>query len=236
MIHAALALWSAQRDYQTLPSEQTNHSDSASAIRAVILDYGDVISQSPDPAAMAAMAATFDLPEDRFRQLYGALRHDYDRGELSAHQYWTKIASAAGVELNASQLEELRRTDVAMWSRLNSSVLRWVGQLRSTGFKTAVLSNMHDDMVQKVRKDPMWAEMFDCLTLSSAIHIAKPDAGIFRHCLECLRVAPCEALFVDDREVNVKAAQALGIRGIVAASPTQLRVQLDAIGFSPLPE
>ena len=95
---------------------------------------------------------------------------------------------------------------------------------------------MHDDMVQKIRKDPTWAELFDCLTLSSAIHIAKPDPGIFRHCLESLNVAPCDALFVDDREVNVKAAQALGIRGIVAPTPAHLRIQLEAIGFTPLPE
>jgi putative hydrolase of the HAD superfamily len=95
---------------------------------------------------------------------------------------------------------------------------------------------MHDDMVQKIRKDPKWAETFDCLTLSSAVHMAKPDAGIFTYCLECLNVAPHGALFVDDREANVQAAQAMGIRGIVAASPRQLRAQLEAIGFTPLPE
>ena len=202
----------------------------------MILDYGDVISQSPDPAAIAAMAAMFGLAEDRFRQLYGSLRHEYDRGDVTAQQYWTEIARAAGAELSASQVERLRATDLAMWSRLNLSVLRWAGQLRSTGLKTAVLSNMHDDMVQKIRKDPTWAELFDCLTLSSVIHIAKPDAGIFRHCLECLKVAPREALFVDDREPNVQAAQALGIRGIVAPTPAHLRIQLEAIGFTPLPE
>lgn len=231
-----LAVLEHTADPSNLPSDQTNHSDLPSAIRAVILDYGDVISQSPDPAAMAAMAAMVGLAEDRFRHLYGSLRHAYDRGDVSAHQYWREIARAAGAELSASQVEQLREIDLAMWSRLNLSVLRWAGQLRSTGRKTAVLSNMHDDMVQKVRKDPMWAETFDCLTLSSAIHIAKPDAEIFLHCLECLDVAPGEALFVDDREPNVQAAQALGIRGIVAASPAQLREQLEAMGFTPLPE
>ena len=186
---------------------------------------------------MAAMAAMFGLGEDRFRQLYGSLRHEYDRGDLTAQQYWTGDRARGG-SANSSRVRsnDLREIDLAMWSRLNPSVLRWAGQLRSTGMKTAVLSNMHDDMVQKIRKDPMWTETFDCLTLSSAIRIAKPDAGIFRHCLECLKVAPGEALFVDDREVNVKAAQALGIRGIVAASPAQLRAQLGDIGFTPLPE
>jgi len=219
-----------------LAADRTDQNHTASPIRAVILDYGDVISQPPDPASITAMAAMFNLPEDRFRDHYSALRHAYDRGDLHAHEYWAGIARAAGVELRASQVERLRETDVAMWSRLNPSILRWVEQLQSAGMKTAVLSNMHDDMVQHLRKDAAWAAKFDCLTLSSAIRIAKPDAGIFRHCLECLNVTPIEALFVDDREDNVRAAQALGIRGIVASSPTELREQLDAIGFTPLPE
>lgn len=219
-----------------MPSNRPDDHPPVPPIRAVILDYGDVISQPPDPAAITTMARVFELTDDRFRQLYGSLRHGYDRGDLTAHEYWTEIARKAGVELMESQVERLREIDLAMWSRLNPSVLRWAGQLRLSGMKTAVLSNMHDDMVQKIRREPSWAETFDCLTLSSAIRVAKPDAGIFIHCLECLNVAPQEALFVDDREANVQAAQALGIGGIVAASPAQLWTQLEAIGFTPLPE
>ncbi|HEY4899917.1 MAG TPA: HAD family phosphatase [Terriglobales bacterium] len=219
-----------------MPTDPTEKIDSAGPIRAVILDYGDVISQPPDPTSISAMAGMFGLSEDRFRQLYGALRRGYDRGDLDAHEYWSGVARAAGVELSTNQIEQLRETDLAMWSRLNPSVLRWAGHLRSTGIKTAMLSNMHDDMVRMIRKDPRWAEKFDCLTLSSEIRIAKPDAGIFQHCLECLNIAAVEALFVDDREGNVRAAQGLGIRGIVAASPEQLRLQLEAIGFTPLPD
>lgn len=195
-----------------------------------------MISQPPDPAAITAMARMFELPEERFRHFYGTLRHGYDRGDLNAHEYWEGIARQAGVEVSSSQVERLRDIDLAMWSRLNPSVLRWAGQLRSNGIKTAVLSNMHDDMVQKIRKDPTWTHTFDCLTLSSAIGMAKPETAVFRHCLECLDVAAGEALFVDDRVQNVKAAEALGIRGIVANSPAELRRKLDAIGFAPLPD
>ncbi len=219
-----------------LPADRADRYRLASPIRAVILDYGDVISQPPDPAAIAAMAQMFELPEDRFRHFYSSLRHGYDRGDLKAHEYWGEIARLTGVQVSPSQVRQLREIDLAMWSRLNSSVLRWAGQLRSSGIKTAVLSNMHDDMVQKIRNEPTWTQAFDCLTLSSAIRIAKPDAAIFRHCLESLDVTPNEALFVDDREVNVRAAQELGIRGIVSNSPAELRRQLDAIGFAPLPE
>src|ERR1035441_7117262 len=107
----------------------------------MILDYGDVISQPPDPVAITKMAGVFHLPEAEFRHLYSTFRHAYDRGDLSALGYWTEIARSAKVELSASQVQQLRENDVAMWSRLNESVLRWAGQLRSSGMKTAVLSN-----------------------------------------------------------------------------------------------
>ena len=153
-----------RRYNQSLPAESANQNHGASPIRAVILDYGEVISQPPDPGAISTMAAILELPVDRFRQLYGSLRHAYDRGDLEGNEYWAEIAREAGVELSASQAIRLREMDVAMWSRLNQSVLRWAGRLRSFGIKTAVLSNMHLDMVRKVRSEPIWAEEFDCLS------------------------------------------------------------------------
>jgi len=229
-------LTGTRRDIVILPADPSDRNHSISSIRAVILDFGEVISQPPDPGAIATMAATFGLQEDRFRQIYSSLRHGYDRGDIGASQYWAGIAAAAGIELSASQIERLREMDVAMWSILNRPVLRWAELLRSSGLKTAVLSNMHDDMTQKIRKDPTWAERFDCLALSSEIRMAKPDGEIFIYCLDCLKVAANEALFVDDRETNVRAARELGIRGIVANSPAELRRQLEGIEFTPLPE
>ncbi len=207
-----------------------------SAIRGVILDYGDVISHPADPAVIAAMASVFYLPLERFRQLYGSFRLDYDRGTLSADEYWNRIAEAAGIQLSGQQILDLRRMDVSMWSRLNEPVLLWARELRTAGLKTAVLSNMHDDMAQHLRQDGAWTTNFDCLTLSSAIGVAKPDAEIFKHCLKCLELNTNQTLFIDDRESNVRAAEELGIRGIVAPTTEQLRQQLEAIGFSPLPE
>jgi putative hydrolase of the HAD superfamily len=223
-------------DESTLPELKADRSGSSAPMRAVILDYGEVISQPADPAAIVGMAELFEISEERFREFYASQRIEYDRGALDASQYWTGIAKAAGMELSVAQIAQLRQADVSMWSRLNPSVLQWVDELRAAGFKTAVLSNMHHDMVQHLRENGEWTRRFDCRALSSAIRMAKPDAAIFEHCLERLQVSAHEALFVDDRERNVQAAQKLGMTGIVAATPADLRLQLEAIGFAPLPK
>jgi len=207
-----------------------------SQIRAVIFDYGDVISLPRDPAVLAEMATILAVPEDKFRESYDFFRHDYDRGSFLPDEYWRRIAERAGVPLKDSDISRLREADVKMWGRLNHAILNWAGELRAAGFKTAVLSNMHHDMIEHIRANGEWARNFDCLTLSSSLRMAKPEPAIFKHCLNSLHVEPHESLFLDDREPNVEAAKAVGIWGILAVTPQQLKANLKAIGFTPLPE
>ncbi len=181
------------------------------------------------------MANLFGLTEDRFRQIYGSFRHEYDRGTYGAAEYWKHIADAAGRQVSDDEIAELRRADVAMWSRLNPDILLWADRLRAAGYKTAILSNMHGDMVQHIRANGDWAKRFDCVTLSSEIGLAKPEPEIFEQCLKCLAVAAEQAIFIDDRDANIEAAIRAGISGICAPTPEALKDILSAIGFSPLP-
>jgi putative hydrolase of the HAD superfamily len=204
--------------------------------RAVILDFGDVISHPADPEVLSWMAALFQVPVEQFRQTYSKFRLDYDRGSLAADEYWVKVGSASGVLPTPEQITELRKADVAMWSRLNQTVLNWVLDLRSAGYKTAVLSNMHRDMIQHLHSNGEWTSRFDFLTLSAELGTAKPSREIFEHCLNGLGVSASEALFIDDREANIESARNLGIVGIVAPTTAGLVEKLTKIRFHPLPK
>ena len=201
----------------------------------MILDFGDVISLPADPKVIQWMAQFFGLTEIRFREIYGQFRLEYDRGVTSPAAYWEQVATAAGRELSADQIGQLRKADVTMWARLNPDILLWAERLRAAGYKTAILSNMHDDMVQHLRSNGDWRKRFDSLTLSSAIGMVKPESDIFEYCLKSLGVRPEEALFIDDREANIEGALRAGISGIYAPSSADLRNTLAAIGFTPLP-
>jgi putative hydrolase of the HAD superfamily len=212
-----------------------NHQQPSSPIRAVIFDYGEVLSLAPSAEALGSMAAMLGVTAERFRRLYAARRKAYDRADLTPSEYWGGMAAEAGTGLGPEEVDRLRKIDVEMWSEVREDMLRWVLELRSSGVKTAMLSNMHRDMARHVRAECDWLANFDCVALSSELRLVKPDAGIYQYCLERLSVAPREALFLDDREANVRAAEALGITGIVARNTCQIRKDLQAIGFSPLP-
>jgi putative hydrolase of the HAD superfamily len=76
------------------------------------------------------------------------------------------------------------------------------------------------------------------LVWSYQLRMAKPDQAIYRHVLSKLGTEPEETLFLDDRPVNVQAAQALGMKAIQFSTVEQLREELVAAGLDaqlPLP-
>ena len=68
------------------------------ALRAVIFDYGMVLTGPPDPAAHAAARASPGFPRPRLDTFYWADRHAYDEGKLTGLDFWQKIARDAGLE------------------------------------------------------------------------------------------------------------------------------------------
>ena len=205
---------------------QGHRHSKASPIKAVILDYGEVICFPPSEREFALMAALLGIVADLFRSIYPADRAPYDRGDLTPAAYWCRFAERARVKIELRQIEELRRLDVEMWSRVNPEMIRWIECLSEAGLKTALLSNMMSDMAVHARQEFSWLNGLTCQVLSCEVRLVKPDRAIYQHCLNGLNVRPSETLFVDDNEANVKAARALGITSIRFRSMTQLRAEL----------
>lgn len=205
------------------------------AIKGVILDYGEVLCSKPTDAHLRRMADVFGIRPDQFVALYDRNRRAYDRGDLTPEQYWSAFAESAGTTLDETKLSQLRAWDVEMWSTLNPAMIDWLHAMQSRGVRTALLSNMHLDMVAKVRNEFSWIRDMDFAVLSHEVNLAKPEPGIYEHCLQGLGTAAPETLFIDDRQPNVSAALELGIRAIRFESVGQLQKELQSIGFTTLP-
>ena len=90
-------------------------------------------------------------------------------------------------------------------------------------------------MAAHMRKTFAWLNHFDHHVFSGEVRSVKPEPEIYQHCIAALGVQPNEALFIDDREINLESARAAGIRTIRFQSVEQLRGDLQAVGFSILP-
>jgi putative hydrolase of the HAD superfamily len=203
-------------------------------IEAVILDYGEVLCHRPSLDEVGRLATLFGLSLESFLELWDRSRPSYDRGSLTPEAYWRQLATEAQASVNRQQIEQLRRWEVAMWSNLNPAMVKWSRQLNDGGIKTALLSNMHADLVQHVRTFD-WLQRFTVKTFSAELGLVKPEAAIYQHTVRNLRTAAAKTIFVDDRELNIRAARALGIRAIQFRSVTQLQCDLRELGFPILP-
>jgi putative hydrolase of the HAD superfamily len=205
-------------------------------ITAVILDYGQVLAQSPTQEEFGRMAKMFNVSLESFFDLWEASRGPYDRGDLTAEEYWLKFAAQTNSSIDCKQIEILREVEVEIWAHPNPGMFEWVRELRAAGIKTGLLSNMPWDLVNYVRKNCAWMEDFTFKTLSAEVNLIKPDPAIYEHTLRGLGATASETLFVDDRDPNVRAARALGMRAIQFRSIAQLMEDLAALGFPVLPK
>lgn len=205
-------------------------------IKAVILDYGEVISYSPPAEEWSRMARLFHMGPGEFRRLWDRRRLAYDRGDLSLETYWFQLAEDTGLKLEQEELERLTRWDNEMWGHVNPTMVDWLKEMRSSGVKTGLLSNMPAVMIRYLRQQFEWLNYFDHQTFSAEVGLVKPEAAIYRHSLDGLGVKASEALFVDDRMQNIEGARAVGMFAIQFRSVPQLREGLGELGFSVLPD
>jgi HAD superfamily hydrolase (TIGR01509 family) len=89
-----------------------------------------------------------------------------------------------------------------------------------------------------MQRELNWLDRFDVQVWSYQLRMAKPDEAIYRHVLKQLGTRPEETLFIDDKQVNIDAAHAVGMKGVLFTNVDQLRVDLIALGLGkelPLP-
>jgi len=197
-----------------------------------------VLTGAPVAEAHDAMLRITGLPHDRFEALYWADRHAYDEGKLTGLEFWRKIVRDASLNLDPKAIDDLNSWDACMWTTQNPVMLAWQQNLKQHGLLTAILSNMGDSVLENMQREFDWLSNFDVLLWSFQLKMAKPDPAIYHHALEKLGTRPEETLFIDDKNVNIEAARALGINAILFSTVDHLRKDLIATGLDrdlPLP-
>ena len=106
-----------------------------------------------------------------------------------------------------------------------------LADLRRAGVPRYALTNWSAETFPPQRERFEFLSWFDGIVVSGEEGVIKPDPMIFRILLERYRIAPEEAVFIDDNPGNAAAAASLGIHGIHFRSPALLRRELEALSL-----
>lgn len=184
-------------------------------IEAVIFDFGCVLSLPQSARALQDLADKICLPLNELEKLYWEFRQPYDAGLISGPEYWKRVSEKGQCGVDDKTVQELIDIDNKSWAHENEPMSTFAREIRESGIRTALLSNMPPDFRDFLPIGVRWLPPFDHRTLSCELGVTKPHERIYEHCLNGLRtIAADHVVFIDDREDNIQAAQAAGWRVI----------------------
>lgn len=191
------------------------------AQRALILDFGGVISRTPFethdlaertlglPAGTLTWRGPFDPASD-------SLWVSMQRHEISEREYWLtrsrEVGRLVGEEWT-TMVEFVQRTRGAEPDAIIRPEARTaIAAVKSRGVALAILSNELDLFYGAALRTrlPLLAA-FDVIVDATHTGILKPDPRAYHACLDALGLPAEACVFVDDQRRNVDGALALGI-------------------------
>ena len=182
-------------------------------IQAIIFDcFGVLLTEN----WLAFKKEKFGDDPDKLNRVT-ELNHLVDAGLLGEDDYIADIAALANIT------EQDTRRMLRSVSP-NRPLIAKVAELKDK-YKIGMLSNISSDwFVSQFASEEL--ALFDVLTLSYQVGVAKPDPYIYYTAAEQLGVETAACLFIDDVEQNVTAANEIGMRGIVYSSNEQIFLEL----------
>ena len=210
-------------------------------IRGVIMDWGGVMT-NPIRDMVQAWLDDEDVDHEQYA---AAMRpwvtaaydhngdinpiHALERGECTTEEFERLLAAQIARRDGVQVLAEGLLTRMFAGSIPVGSMYDAVRAIRSAGLRTALLSNSWG-MADYPRH--LFPGMFDVVVISGEVGMRKPEERIFRHAAGMLGLDPAECVFIDDIEVNVAAAEAIGMTAILHHDPAVTLARLgDLLGL-----
>lgn len=203
-------------------------------IRAVISDFGGVLTSPLIESFMAYQDESGVRFEDLGRAMARAAeKHgehplfELEKGKISEAEFLAMLEAELDGDI---QLGSLRETYFAHLHP-NEPMIALMRELRGRGLRMALLTNNVREWEPHWRaKLPELDEIFEVVVDSAFVGMRKPDPAIYELTLERLGdgLRAEECVFVDDNDVNVEAARALGMVGVQFRDSAQARAEVEA--------
>jgi putative hydrolase of the HAD superfamily len=193
----------------------------------VIFDLGGVLAEFGGIARMRALAGIDDEEELWRRWLTCEWVRSFERGSCTAEVF------AAGVvaDWQLPVTDDVFLTEFREWLVGPLPGAEELVAATRAAVPVGVLSNTnHVHWEAGAGRWPLLG-MFDRAFLSFELGMVKPDPEIFEHVVQALGVSAAQVLFLDDNQLNVDQACAVGLRSERVVGVSEARAALVAAGI-----
>ncbi|MBO5461619.1 MAG: HAD family phosphatase [Ruminococcus sp.] len=177
----------------------------------IIFDFGNVLATFDADLLLSQFCA-----DESDRALLKSAIFDnwqaLDEGSIEMSVYIAEAVSKVPPHLIVKVLEYFN----SWYKHLTPLTQTWdfIRELKANGYHIYILSNAPVQFAENASFYEIVNE-FDGIVFSAPIQQFKPESGIYQYLFDTYHLKPEECFFIDDKEENIKAGQALGMDGIV---------------------
>ena len=183
-----------------------------------IFDMGGVVSQNTNVAP--EIAAYLDFNGTKMIEY---ARDDFialTTGTISTGEFTRRFAAKSGRTLEEDLLTRFFEPE------LDRDVVAIIEGLKRQNRVVAGTNTITPHYELHLQKGDY--EIFDAVYASHLMGLAKPDPAFYTYILDQERCSPEQAVFIDDVQANVQAAETLGIRSLLFTGAEQLKKDLNS--------
>ncbi len=197
--------------------------ESMTKIRAIGFDFSGVVGgYLGDVDVSSESSKILGIDKDVFKKAYFSMNHLINSGEIKS---WDEFLPILLKKLDKiDKLEEIKtfhKTVAAAQTHIDQAMLTLIDQLRSSGYKTGLLSNNTSEVGTHLRSIGLHLH-FDSFIISADHGLQKPDPEVFKLFATQLGVDLPELVFIDDTERSLSTATMCGYHPIRFTSRDQL--------------
>ena len=210
--------------FDSLHSNKKVHSIEPAEAKALVLDFGSVISltrfethaQTEKELGLAPGTLTWKGPFDTDND---PMWRDMEEGKITQRDYWLARAKEVGelVGENWTTMMDFvkRARGENPMSIMRQEMIDLMYLAHKSGKKVAILSNELDFFFgDDIRGKLPFLEIVDVIVDATYTNILKPDPKAYHLCLDELKLDAAECVFIDDQIINAEGANAVGMVGL----------------------
>lgn len=198
-------------------------------IKAILFDMGGVIVNLDRPRCIESFKRMCGLDSiDSFLNIYhpqGTFQ-DMEGGAIGEQEFYRRILAECRPGTTVQQVRN------AFWSLIGDIEpykADFIKEL-SAKYDVYMLSNNNPLIVRRIRglfrRAGLPMDTFKGLFFSYKMKMLKPNPEIYREAVRQTGLKASECLFIDDSDINVKAAEAVGMKGLHYIQGTDLKAAI----------
>src|SRR3989338_2766785 len=197
-------------------------------IKNIIFDLGGVILTHKKTLIKDILTSIFPAIKDKAFSFYITKKKLLRTGKITSDEFLMSLIKELGSGMDLETLKKIWIRKYKGVAHIDNKILSLVDTVRKK-YKVYLFTDtmeIHDEYNSKRGIYSHFTRVYK----SYEEGLIKPDIKAFKNVLQKIRARTHECVFIDDLEENVKAAQSIGMKGIIYRNLGQLETYLDKIG------